>query len=299
MKFSIITPVYNGEKYIAETIESVLSQEGDFEIEYIICDGGSTDGTIEILKKYETWLAEKNFSIRCQEIKFIWFSQKDNGMYDAINMGFKMATGDIYAWINADDLYMPNAFEIILKTFTKFPDVKWLKGITCIIDESSNLIKKLPCYLYNQKWIKHGVYGRNAYFIHQDSVFWKSDLWKKINNINEQFKLAGDYYLWTQFARHSSLWSINIPLSNFRKTGRQLSDDMNNYRKEQNIISPSPKNWLIFRIKLFFWLKSKTSLMFNPFFFLLYKLLFWSKNKYYIEIQDSQPTIKKARSYIA
>ena len=299
MKFSIVTPVFNGKKFIEETIKSVLSQEGNFEIEYIIQDGGSTDGTLDIIKRYEKLLTEKQYPIKCRAISYQWFSQKDNGMYDAINKGFKMATGDIYAWINADDIYMQNAFEIILKTFTKFPDVKCLKGITCIIDESSNLIKKLPCYLYNQKWIQHGVYGRNAYFIHQDSVFWKNDLWEKINNIDERFELAGDYYLWIQFARHSSLWSINIPLSSFRKRGGQLSDDMNNYRKEQGIISPSPKNWLIFRIKLFFWLKSKTSSVFNPFFILLYKLLFWDRNKYYIEIQNSQPIIKKARSYIA
>ena len=299
MKFSIITPVYNGDKYIAETIESILSQKGNFEIEYIIQDGGSTDGTLDIIKRYEKLLTEKQYPIKCRAISYQWFSQKDNGMYDAINKGFKMATGDIYAWINADDIYMPNAFEIIFKTFTKFPDIKWLKGTTCIIDKSSNLIKKLPCYLYNQKWIQRGIYGKNAYFIHQDSVFWKSDLWGKINNIDERFKLAGDYYLWTQFARHSSLWSINIPLSSFRKRKGQLSDDMNNYRKEQSIISPSPKNWFIFRIKLFFWLKSKTSSMFNPFFLLLYKLLFWNRNKYYIKIQNSQPIIKKTRSYIA
>ncbi len=298
MKFSIITPVYNGEKYIAETIESVLSQKGDFSIEYIICDGGSTDGTIDIIKHYEKLLMEKQYPIKCHAVSYIWFSKKDNGMYDAINKGFSIATGDIHAWLNSDDLYQPRAFEIVSKTFQAFPQIKWLKGITCIINESSNLIKKLPCYLYNQKWIKLGVYGRNAYFIHQDSVFWKNDLWGKINNIDERFELAGDYYLWTQFARHSSLWSINIPLSSFRKIEGQLSGDMNNYRKEQNIISPSPKNWLTFRIKLFFWLKSKISSMFNPCFLLLYKLLFWSRNKYYIEIQDSQPTIKKARSYI-
>ena len=287
MKFSIITPVYNGEKYIAETIESILSQKGNFEVEYIIIDGGSTDKTVEIIKKYA-----KKYPIK-------WISEKDKGIYSALNKGFSMATGDIYAWLNSDDLYLPGAMEIVSKTFSKYPDIKWLKGINAAINESSKITKINPCYVYNQEWIALGVYGKNAYFIHQESVFWRNELWETAKGIDENLKLAGDYYLWTQFGKHTPLWSINVPLACFRKRKGQLSDDMNNYRKEQSIISPSPKNWFIFRIKLFFWLKSKTSSMFNPFFLLLYKLLFWNRNKYYIKIQNSQPIIKKTRSYIA
>ena len=73
MKFSIVTPVYNGEKFIAETIESVLSQEGDFEIQYIIMDGGSKDQTVEIIKKYDALLQEGKYSVRCEKITLSWF----------------------------------------------------------------------------------------------------------------------------------------------------------------------------------------------------------------------------------
>ncbi|HEY4500327.1 MAG TPA: glycosyltransferase, partial [Candidatus Paceibacterota bacterium] len=99
MKFSIVTPVYNGQAHIRETIESVLSQEGDFEIEYFIMDGGSTDATVEIVLEYAS--RDKRVSV---------FSEKDSGMYDAVNKGFFKATGDVYAYINSDDVYEPGAF---------------------------------------------------------------------------------------------------------------------------------------------------------------------------------------------
>lgn len=287
MKFSIITPVYNGEKYIGETIESIFSQEGNFEIEYIIIDGDSTDKTIEIIKKY----AEKH------TIK--WISEKDNGMYDAINKGFSMATGDIYAWINSDDVYLPNSFQTIIKTLEKYPKINWLKGVTLISDKDLNTIKTLPCYIFNQKWIQRGVYGRNTYFIHQDSVFWKKELWNKVSGINEKYKLAGDYDLWIKFAKFSTLWSINQSISRFRERSGQLSEDMEDYRNEQKEIQSEKKDIFTFKIKLFFWLKTKTPNSLEFLFLFLYKLLFWERNKYYINVENNEPLKRKVNSYIA
>ncbi|MCK5021964.1 MAG: glycosyltransferase [Candidatus Pacebacteria bacterium] len=287
MKFSIITPTYNSEKYLTETIESVLSQKGDFEIEYIIIDGGSTDKTIEIIKKYS-----EKYPIK-------WISEKDNGMYSAINKGFSIATGDIFAWINSDDIYLPNAFQTISKTIKKYPEIDWLKGTTLISNEKLNTIKKSPCYIYNQKWIEKGIYGRNAYFIHQDSVFWTKELWNKVSKIDDKLKLAGDYDLWIKFAKLSSLWSINKPISRFRKRMNQLSKNMKDYRKEQKEISSEQKDLLTFKIKLFFWLKTKLPTIFEPIFIFKYKLLFWDRNKYYINIENNEPIKRKVNSYIA
>lgn len=285
MKFSIVTPTYNSEKYLADTIESVLSQDGNFEIEYIIVDGGSTDKTIEIIKKY----AEK-YPIR-------WVSEKDSGMYDAINKGFEMATGDVFAWINSDDVYLTNTFQAIKVVLEKYLEINWLKGITLVSNEKLETTNRLPCYIYNQDWIKKGVYGRNAYFIHQDSVFWRKDLWKKAGNIPKEFKFAGDYYLWTQFAKYSPLWSLDQPVSRFRKTTGQLSEDMAKYREEQEKIIPKTKSFILFKIKLFFGLKSKSSTFFYPLFILLYKLLFWNKNISYIKIKNGTPIKRKSFSY--
>lgn len=299
MKFTIVTPVNNGEKFIAETIESVLSQEGDFEIEYIIMDGASTDKTIDVAAEYEKRLRAGEYPIRCKKATLQYFSEKDNGMYDAVNKGFTHATGDIYAYINADDTYLPHAFKRVSKTFEQFNEIRWLKGINSVINESSQPIKTNPCYMYNQKWIQLGIYGINAYFIHQESVFWRSELWKTTGGIDGKLKLAGDYYLWVQFSKQTPLWSINMPLSCFRKSAGQLSEDMSEYRKEQFSVIQVPKNWLVFRIKLFFWLRSKFLTFLEPFFRSLYRLLFWERNRYYIEIKtDDEPTIQKAYSFI-
>jgi len=299
MKFSIVTPVYNGEKYISETIESVLSQKGDFEIEYIVVDGKSTDGTLEIIKRYNHLLQSNEYKIKCNNISFKFISEKDKGMYSAINNGFSMATGDVYAWINSDDIYLPDAFQTITETLKKYPEINWVKGTTLISNEKLDTIKASPCYVFNQNWIQKGVYGRNTYFIHQDSVFWKKELWSKVSKINEKFKLAGDYYLWTEFAKYSPLWSINKPVSRFRKRATQLSEDMVGYRKEQGEINPEQKDLLTFKIKLFFWLKTKTPAFLEPTFLFLYRLLFWERNRYYINIENGEHIKRKARSYLA
>lgn len=299
MKFSIITPVYNGEKFIAETIESVLSQEGDFEIEYIIMDGASTDRTAEIIKKYDALLCEKKYPVRCKQLMFSWSSEKDGGMYDAVNKGFTRATGDIYAYINADDTYLPGALSKVAKTFEKFPDIRWLKGINSVIDKFSKPIKTNPCYIYNQEWIRLGIYGINAYFIHQESVFWRSELWKAAGGIDRKLKLAGDYYLWFQFSKHAPLWSLHSPLSCFRKSTGQLSENMDRYRKEQFSVVRTPKNWLTFRVKLFFWVRSKLPIFFEPLFRWLYRLVFLKRNRYYIALKESGPTKEKTYSFIA
>jgi glycosyltransferase involved in cell wall biosynthesis len=297
MKFSIVTPTYNSGKYLTETIKSVISQKGNFEIEYIIVDGESNDNTINIVKKYDELIKNNQIQINCNKVKIKWVSEKDNGMYDAINKGFSMATGDIFAWLNSDDIYLPGAFQIIKKTLKKYPEINWLKGITLISDEKLKTIKKTPCYIFNQKWIKRGIYGRNAYFIHQDSVFWRKELWNKKGEIDKNLKLAGDYYLWIKFAEQSPLWSLNQPISRFRKRRNQLSEDMNNYRKEQKRIKPEQKDFLTFKIKLFFWSKSKLPSFLKSFFILLYKFLFWKKNEYYINIENKEPVKRKINSF--
>lgn len=219
-------------------------------------------------------------------------------MYDAINKGFSHATGDIYAYINSDDFYVHEAFKKIAVTFEKYPEIQWIKGITSFVNENSKQNQPGVCYIYNQKWITIGIYGRNAYFIHQDSVFWKKELWKKIGGIDKKYKLAGDYYLWIQLSRFAPLWSINAVVSSFRKTTGQLSENMERYRMEQEQIS-KPRGFLNYKIKLFFWLVSKfLHPSYKPFFIFSYKILFRTRNKQYVELDEqSNPVIKEASSY--
>lgn len=288
MKFSIVTPIYNTASYLAETIGSVISQVGDFNIEYIIMDGGSTDGTIEILKKYDQAIKSGEYSIHCNSLTFSWYSEKDKGMYDAINRGFAKANGDIYAWINADDTYVPDAFQKIADAFATFPEINWIKGITSNIEADGALIQKGGVLIYEQPLLARGVYGRQAYFVEQDSVFWCADLWGKAGGIPSKYRLAGDYWLWTQFARYTPLWSLNIPVSRFRKNIKQLSQRVSEYKKEQLSIMPIT-SYEFSLLRIFFTLKSRLGPKFERLFRAIYPVLFMKKKKtYFIDIVNGK-----------
>src|SRR5450759_2806690 len=120
MKISVITPSYNQGQFLEETILSVINQNYP-NLEYFIIDGGSTDNSIEIIKKYEKHLT-------------YWVSEKDNGQAHAINKGFKKATGDIVCWINSDDLLIQGAINTISNYFSRNPDVQFINGYTLRID---------------------------------------------------------------------------------------------------------------------------------------------------------------------
>ncbi len=115
-RVTIVTPSYNQAEFLEETIRSVLLQ-GYPNLEYIIIDGGSTDGSVEIIQKYERWLT-------------YWISEKDNGQFDAINKGFSRANGEIMAWINSDDKYCPWAFNLVASIFRSLKEVNWLTSST-------------------------------------------------------------------------------------------------------------------------------------------------------------------------
>jgi len=301
MKFSIITPVYNGEKTIAETIESILSQEGDFEIEYIIQDGGSTDSTIKIVESYADRVNAGQYPIRCNKVSIRYSSEKDGGMYDAIEKGFAHTTGDVMAYLNADDIYLPQAFATAAEIFVQYPDIEWVKGINTTSNETGEIIAQGSCFLYRQDWLQKGIYGRSAPFIQQESVFWKRSLWEKVQPKTSSFRLAGDYALWVAFATHASLWSFNKPVSIFRRHPGQLSSSMEAYRNEQEKIAPH--NFLLEkRVVLFFSLRRFLKLapkgtVTQALFFILFP---FCEQEWYIDFDvRGKPFKKRASSYVA
>lgn len=300
MKFSIVTPVYNGEKYLAETIESVLSQKGDFELEYIIQDGSSTDGTVDIIKSYEQRLGTGKYPIQCKKVTLKWFSEKDNGMYDAIEKGFARGTGEIMAYINADDKYLPGAFASVAKIFSTYPEIEWAKGVNSTSDEAGDNTTPTPCFIYQQDWLRKGIYGRSAYFVQQDSVFWKRSLWEKACPKISNLRLAGDYALWITFAKYAPLWSFNKQVSVFRERAGQLSEIMRPYIKEQNIVAPH--NLLLEKRIIFFFILRRF-LKLNPrgpLSRMLFLILFpFYKKQWYIDFDlQGNPIKKTAQSYL-
>ncbi|REA63043.1 glycosyltransferase [Dyadobacter luteus] len=201
-KITIVTASFNQGKYLEDTILSVLSQ-GYPNLEYIIIDGGSTDESVHIIKKYEHQLS-------------YWVSESDNGLYYAIQKGFKRSTGDIMAWLNADDLLHRKSLFQVANIFAKYADIKWIMGSNTYFDESGFpfVFEAQP---YAQRWSRKRLLLGDGYFVQQESVFWRRELWSQAGGqLSESFSLAADLELWLRFSRYAKLYSTSYMLAGFR-----------------------------------------------------------------------------------
>ena len=207
MKFSIITPSFNQGVFLRETIESVISQKGDFEIEYFVIDGGSSDKSVEILKEYQEKL--KNNS----KIKFYWQSKQDKGQADAINIGIKKATGDVFSYINSDDYYLPGTLNIVSSYFKTSRDKLWLVGNCKVSDPKLSWTFTLK-HLWPIQISKNALLVFNT--INQPSVFLKKSLVQKVGFFNTKLRFAFDYDYWLRCIRHSLPGRVKMNLSVFR-----------------------------------------------------------------------------------
>lgn len=207
-RITVVTAVYNNAVYIEKTIKSVLDQKYP-NLEYIIIDGGSTDGTVEIIKKYSDKLA-------------YWVSEKDNGLYSAIQKGFNHSTGEIMAWINSDDYYSNHCFSTVVEIFSKFPNVEWLTGLSVHYDEKDRIVNAWESRDFTRLDFLLGDFK----FVQQESTFWKRTLWEKSGSKLSDYKLAGDFELWLRFSRYAELYCVNCYFGGYRtKSKDQLSLD--------------------------------------------------------------------------
>jgi glycosyltransferase involved in cell wall biosynthesis len=199
-RVSIVTPSYNQARFLEATICSVLEQEYS-PIEYIVIDGGSTDGSLEIIRKYASRLA-------------YWISEPDRGQTEAINKGFARANGDIYAWLNSDDTYEPEAVAKAVEFLQIHPDVGMVYGDANFIDEQGNVIGRFPARQTDYPRLRRG-------YVHipQQAAFWRADLWRQVGPLDPSFYFAMDYDLWVRLAKVSKLYYHPQTWANFRLHG--------------------------------------------------------------------------------
>jgi len=223
----------NAERHIGETIESVINQSallsGRAELEFIICDGNSTDNTVAIVNFY----GNSNNAIKL-------YSEPDTGMYAALAKGLKRASGDIVAYLNAGDFYSKSAFDIVLDLF-EHKQVRWLTGYNVHYNDKSYFLSvKLP-FKYRTEFFASGLYGTKLIFVQQESTFWDAAL-NTCLNFDElaKFKYAGDYYLWSQFAKHCDLKIVEAYLGGFRIEQGQLSENKDKYLQEMMSLVVKP-----------------------------------------------------------
>jgi glycosyltransferase involved in cell wall biosynthesis len=197
MLISIVTPSFNQDRYIEETIRSVLAQDHP-EIEYMIVDGGSTDRTIDIIRRHENQLAW-------------WVSEKDQGQTDAINKGFARARGEVLAWLNSDDTYEPGAVAAAVNFLQEHPDVGMVYGDCNYIDPAGKVIGQFKADQTSYRLLRRGYTH-----IPQQSMFLRADLWRQVGPLDPSFYFAMDYDLWTRIASRAQIRYVPRTWANFR-----------------------------------------------------------------------------------
>jgi glycosyltransferase involved in cell wall biosynthesis len=196
-RISIVTPSYNQGQFLEQTIESVISQ-GYPNLEYIIVDGGSTDNSVEIIRKYEKHLAW-------------WVSEKDRGQTHALNKGFERATGEWVAYLNSDDLYLPGALSRVSSEIRQNPGCCWLAG-GCHTLQGSELCRcRYPEFLSSRAaWFHHCL-------VAQSSVFWKRELFQQHGLLDDSYHYCMDYEFWMRLVIAGRVCQpVNYPISVFR-----------------------------------------------------------------------------------
>lgn len=183
---SIVTPSFNQAEYLEETIRSVLEQDYP-RIEYLVIDGGSTDGSVDVIKKYEDRIA-------------FWVSERDRGQTDAINKGLERAKGEILAWINSDDTYHPKAVGEAVEFLMNHPNVAMVYADCNFIDEQGRVIGKFASRQTDYKKLRRG-------YVHipQQTTFFRAAYWREVAPLDPSFYFAMDYDLWVRIAARAPI----------------------------------------------------------------------------------------------
>ena len=235
-KVSIVTPSFNQASFLEQTLRSVLEQDYP-NLEYIVIDGGSSDGSLEIIHKYADRLA-------------YWQSQPDQGQTDAINQGFTRASGEILAWLNSDDLLLPGAVNAAARALQAHPEAAMVYGDALLINAEGKTIGKFPAAQTDYRKLRRG-------YVHipQQASFFRADLWQQVAPLDVSFYFAMDYDLWVRLAALAPLVYVPELWAAFRLhgAGKSIAADDRcwpemlrvHYRDGGKVLSPIVfKYWL-------------------------------------------------------
>ena len=203
MRLTILTPSFNQASFLRPAIDSVLKQQGNYELSLIVIDGGSTDGTIDLLQT-------------TTDPRLKWTTGADRGQADAINRGLSSADGDVIGWLNSDDLYTPGALATVAQAFAN-PQTQWLAGRCQIIDESGSLIRWAIAG-YKDRRMAHYSYRKllRENFIAQPAVFWRRSLTDQVGGLDESLHYTMDYDLWLRMGQDAEPVILDSVLAQFR-----------------------------------------------------------------------------------
>lgn len=219
MKFTVVTPSFNQGRFIDHTIDSVLSQAG-VEVQYLVMDGGSRDQTVEVLRRYGKQLE--------------WVSEKDNGQTHAINKGLLLATGEIVAYLNSDDVYMPGALAWVAEAFRQHPEVDVVYGDFLAIDEHGTTIDHIKTIPFDANVLLY-----DANFICQPASFYRRSLLDKIGRFDESLRFLMDYEFFLRAAKRGvGFHMVPEPLAciRFHSECKTLSDGVHPWGEERRRI---------------------------------------------------------------
>lgn len=240
-KITVVTPSYNQAQYIEATIQSVLSQEYP-NLEYIVMDGGSTDGSVEIIKKYADQL---NY----------WVSEKDNGQSHAINKGFLKATGDIICWLNSDDTFTPGTLKFVAEQLVEGTGCFAIVGHSLVVYEDGR-----PPLLMKGRYTGHRdlLQFWLEYTMPQPAIFWRREVYEKVGLLNEDLHFIMDFDYWTRISKHFGFKQVDRTLANATyhaaaKTGDDYAQYTADLRKYARSYWGSPLTWEYWRLSYSMW----------------------------------------------
>jgi glycosyltransferase involved in cell wall biosynthesis len=222
-KISLVTTNFNYGQYIEETIHSVVQQDYS-NLEYLIADGGSTDQSLGIIKQYQQHI-------------FHWESKPDKGPYSAINEALGRASGEIFGWLNSDDILLPGALKLVGEIFAAHPSINWLTTLNRGVIDASGFLSVDPLPGLSRASFLDGrnlpCKGRGCHgVIQQESTFFRSQLWERVGGLDLNFPLGADFALWAAFAKEEEIYATPKMIGAFRNHGSNRSASLSQYLSE-------------------------------------------------------------------